>query len=93
MVMYRVTCDDCGADRVQRTPAHKCRPAAHPPGCEHCKRVRAVALDYRLAREAAELARELETCGYATETRQYGPLLTFRDWLQATADTTRYAAV
>lgn len=37
--------------------------------------------DYQMARHAAELAREYETRGYATETAEYGPILTFKEWL------------
>ena len=42
---------------------------------------RAMVRDYRAAREAAELRREAATAGYATETRQFGPILDFRAWL------------
>ena len=45
--------------------------------CGHKAMVR----EYRLARHNAEMQRESETAGYATETRLHGPILTFRDWL------------
>lgn len=83
MTRYRVQCDECGIDRVQGRPQHKCR-TAHPANCGHCKRVRALRDEYRMAREAAELARESVTAGYATEQADYGPLITFRDWLVQT---------
>ena len=56
--------------------------ARHRAGCAHCARVRSMAQDYRLAREAAEVARERATGGYATETREYAPLITYKQWLQ-----------
>lgn len=37
--------------------------------------------EYRLARYAAELAREQATGGYQQEMAEYGPILTFKDWL------------
>jgi hypothetical protein len=49
-------------------------------GCRTCESVR----QYRLAREAAELARELATGGYATEMQQY-PIITFKQWLKGMA--------
>lgn len=57
----------------------------HRRGCRHCASV----AEYRLARHAAELQREAATCGYATETALYGPIITFRDWLIGTAAATR----
>ncbi|MBD3784043.1 MAG: hypothetical protein IE926_14030 [Micrococcales bacterium] len=41
--------------------------------------------DYRLARHAAELARETATGGYAAEVADYGPIVTFKAWLQQLA--------
>lgn len=43
--------------------------------------------EYRVAREAAEQAREAETRGYRTETAEYGPILTFREWLETLRET------
>ena len=84
MTRYRVQCDECGIDRVQGRPTHKCR-TSHPANCAHCKRVRALSNEYRLAREAAELAREQVTAGYASENADFGALVTFKDWLVQTA--------
>lgn len=53
----------------------------HRAGCRHCRSVQ----DYRLARHAAELAREQVTAGYAVEIGLHAPLITFRDWLVAMA--------
>lgn len=53
------------------------RRAGHPPNCGHCRNVR----EYRLARHAAELERERVTAAYPAELADYGPILTFRDWL------------
>jgi hypothetical protein len=41
--------------------------------------------EYRLAREAAELAREAATGSYAAEVADYGPIVTFKAWLTAMA--------
>lgn len=49
----------------------------HPRRCLHCVSVDA----YRAARIAAELAREEATGGWATEIAEYGPIVTFKDWL------------
>lgn len=62
-------------------------PLKHAPGCPHCKRVRAMANDYRLARHAAEERQEAVTRGYATEQAEYGRLITFKDWLIDTSRT------
>lgn len=51
--------------------------------CTRCRRT----LEYRMAREAEELAREAATAGYATESRQYGGLTTFRAYLEQTRGT------
>lgn len=40
---------------------------------------------YRDARHAAELERERVTGGYPSEIEAYGPILTFKDWITATA--------
>jgi hypothetical protein len=53
----------------------------HPRRCRHCVSVDA----YRAARIAAELAREESTRGWATEIAEYGPIITFKDWLTMTA--------
>lgn len=52
----------------------------HKRGCRHC----AMVAEYRLARHAAELLREATTGAYASELEDYGPIITFRDWLIAT---------
>lgn len=49
-----------------------------------CRRCRLVS-EYRAARHAAELARESACAGYAAEEAAYGALITFRDWLIASA--------
>lgn len=49
--------------------------------CLHRQRVE----DYQAARIAAEMAREDATRGWATETREYGPILDFKTWLKQTA--------
>lgn len=59
--------------RGMRTSA----PRPHRRGCRHCTSVD----DYRAARLAAELAREEETRGWATELAEYGPIVTFKSWL------------
>jgi hypothetical protein len=53
------------------------RLAACGPRCQHWQSVQ----DYRAWRESAEQERERVTKGYATETAEYGPLPTFREWL------------
>lgn len=55
---------------------HGCR-----ADCLHRRKV----LDYRVARHAAELAREQATGGYAAELAEHAPLLTFRQYLIDTA--------
>jgi hypothetical protein len=50
---------------------------SHRRGCRHCVSVDA----YRAARIAAELAREEATGGWATELSEYGPIITFEQWL------------
>jgi hypothetical protein len=54
--------------------------ARHRAGClcRVCESVR----EYRLAREAAEVAREYATGGYATEMTFHAPIITFKQWLQ-----------
>ena len=47
-------------------------------GCRTCESVR----QYRLAREAAEVAREYTTGGYAAETALHAPIITFKQWLR-----------
>lgn len=48
-------------------------------GCLH----RRLVGDYRVARHAAELAREHETLGYQTEEDLAGPISpTFKEWLE-----------
>jgi hypothetical protein len=49
----------------------------HKRGCRHC----AMVAEYRLARYAAELLREAVTGAYASEEAEYGPIITFKDWL------------
>jgi hypothetical protein len=49
----------------------------HPSGCLHCANV----TEYHMAREAAQVERERVTGGYKTETKEYGPIITFKDWL------------
>jgi len=90
MTRYRVQCDDCGIDRVQGRASHTCR-KAHPVDCAHCKRVRGLSQEYRVAREAAELARESVAAGYASEEADYGSLITFKDWLEQTAGQAAYS--
>lgn len=46
--------------------------------CRHYRDV----MDYRAARHAAELACEAATGAYPAELAAYGPLLTFKQWLQ-----------
>ena len=58
------------------------------PGMSKCRRDclhRASVEAYRPARHAAELERERVTGGYPSEIEAYGPILTFKDWLTATA--------
>ena len=50
----------------------------HRRGCKHC----AMVAEYRLARHAAELLREGVTGAYRSETAEYGPIITFRVWLE-----------
>lgn len=52
--------------------------------CSRCRRAAALSMNYRVAREAAELEREAVTAGYATESGQYGALITLRDYLEQT---------
>lgn len=54
---------------------------SHRRGCRHCVSVDA----YRAARIAAELAREEATGGWATEIAEYGPIVTYKDWLVMSA--------
>lgn len=49
----------------------------HPVSCQHCASV----TEYHMAREAAQVQREGVTGGYKTETQEYGPIITFKDWL------------
>jgi len=53
---------------------------SHKRGCRHCQMVS----EYRLARHAAELLREATTGAYASEEAEYGPIVTFKDWLIGT---------
>lgn len=55
--------------------------------CARCRRSATLSMDYRVAREAEEQQREAVTAGYATESRAYGPLSTFRDYLEQTRGT------
>ena len=58
------------------------------PGMSKCRRdcLHRSSVDaYRVARHAAELERERVTGGYPSEIEAYGPILTFKDWLTATA--------
>ena len=48
--------------------------------CTRCRRT----TEYRMAREVQELERERVTAGYATESGQYGALMTLRDYLVQT---------
>lgn len=50
-------------------------------GCLHRQMVQ----EYRLARHAAVLKREEATGGYESEIAAYGPIITFKTWLQSTA--------
>lgn len=50
-------------------------------GCRLSCLHKQMVMEYRAAREAAELAREAECVGYATETAAYGPIVTFKSWL------------
>ena len=59
-------------------------PLRHEPDCRHCRHVRQIASDYRLARQAQEVGREAVTRGYAAENAEYGRLITFRQWLTDT---------
>lgn len=52
----------------------------HPRHCRHCRNVDA----YRAARIAAELARENTCSDYPTELAEYGPVITFKEWLVQT---------
>ena len=61
------------------------RSRKHRPDCTHCARTRDLALQYRLAREAAELQREHVTGSYVSELKEYKPIITFKQWLQNTA--------
>lgn len=54
-------------------------------GCRRGCRHRAMVEEYRLARHAAECAREDATRGYATELSEYQPIITFKLWLTAVA--------
>jgi hypothetical protein len=69
----------------------KCLPTMTNPhpycGCNACRRRARLSREYRAAREAAEVQRENATGGYATELREYGPLITFKDWLEQTRGT------
>lgn len=58
------------------------------PGMTKCRLDclhRASVMAYRDARHAAELERERVTGGYPSEIEAYGPILTFKDWITATA--------
>ena len=73
------SCQSCNM-----SAGHALQQELHAARCKgDCRRCRLVA-DYRAAREAAELQRERETCGYATETALYGPIVTFKDFLTQT---------
>lgn len=58
-------------------------------GCARSCLHRQLVTEYRAAREAAELARESATGSYPSESAAYGPLLTFKAWLIATASPAR----
>lgn len=49
----------------------------HSSGCRHCASV----TEYHMARESAQVARENQTGGYKTEMKEYGPIITYKDWL------------
>lgn len=58
------------------------------PGMRRCRldcRHRRMVEEYRLARHAAELAREAATGSYPAEVAEYGALLDFKTWLQQLA--------
>jgi len=61
------------------------RSRKHRADCAHCVRIRDFAMQYRLAREAAEVAREGVTGGYATEVGLHAPIITFKQWLKGMA--------
>lgn len=48
------------------------------PSCGHKQLVEA----YRSARHSAVLQREYETSDYDEEKKNYGPIITFKEWLQ-----------
>lgn len=54
-------------------------------GCHRLCQHRVMVDAYRAARTAAEETREAATRGWATETREYGPILDFKTWLKQTA--------
>lgn len=82
----RPACPPCNHQRgtEEREALHRatCRGA-----CRRCRAHAAVRDDYAAAREAAERQREAVTAGYATESQLYGPLLTFRQYLEQTRGT------
>lgn len=50
--------------------------------CKASCRHRRLVEDYKDARRAEESVREVETLGYDTEDSLYGPLITFKQWLE-----------
>ena len=54
-------------------------------GCLHRQMVQ----EYRLARHAAVLKREEVTGGYKSEIEAYGPIITFKTWLESLAGSRR----
>jgi hypothetical protein len=50
-------------------------------GCHANCRHRNMVTEYSAARHYAEMVREGVTKGYDTELRNYGPIITFKDWL------------
>lgn len=52
--------------------------------CARCLSAQTIRMDFAALREAQELAREAATAGYATESGQYGALMTLRDYLVQT---------
>lgn len=64
------------------------REAAHAQTCDgtcaRCLRSAALRVDYGALREYELQQREATTAGYATESQAYGPLTTFRTYLEQT---------
>lgn len=56
--------------------------APYMAGCRTSCLHRQLVHEYRAARAAAEAAQEAATLGYAAEARDYGPIVTFKAWLE-----------